>query len=87
MHLVRLLRMASEILRDGIVRVTRPDREELLAIRDGALSYDELLERCEALEASLVPARSRSPLPENPDEAALDALAIRLIQETLFGTP
>ena len=32
----------------GEVRVTRPDRDELLAIRDGALSYDALVDRCRA---------------------------------------
>ena len=36
MHLVRLLRMAEEVLQEGIVRVKRPDAKELLAIRDGA---------------------------------------------------
>jgi hypothetical protein len=43
MRLVRLQRMAIEILDHGEVRVRRPDRDELLAIRGGALSYDELL--------------------------------------------
>lgn len=43
MHLVRLLRMGIEALRgDGII-VKRPDAEELLAIRDGAWTYEEVL--------------------------------------------
>jgi uncharacterized protein len=36
MHLVRLHRMALETLESGSVTVYRPDRDELLAIRDGA---------------------------------------------------
>jgi len=33
MHLIRLLRMAREILETGVVHVKRPDAEELSAIR------------------------------------------------------
>lgn len=42
-HLVRLLRMAEEILSEGEVRVKRPDADELTAIRNGAWSYEEIL--------------------------------------------
>lgn len=43
MHLVRLMKMGVEILRDGDVNVKRPDAAELLAIRNGSWSYDELV--------------------------------------------
>lgn len=43
MHLVRLMKMGVEILRDGVVNVKRPDAAELLAIRNGSWSYDELV--------------------------------------------
>ena len=43
MHLVRLLRMAGEILSTGEVVVRRPDAAELKAIRQGSLSFDALL--------------------------------------------
>jgi hypothetical protein len=33
MHLVRLIRMAKEILIEGVVHVYRDDREELMDIR------------------------------------------------------
>ena len=41
-----------EILRGEGVRVTRPDRDELWAIRDGAWSYETLLAHAEAAAAS-----------------------------------
>ena len=47
MHLVRLLRMGHEALTEGIVRVKRPDAEELLGIRAGKWSYDELVKYAE----------------------------------------
>lgn len=50
MHLVRLLRMAEEVLQEGIVRVKRPDAQELLAIRDGAWTYEELVEYAEGVD-------------------------------------
>ncbi len=53
MHLVRLLRMAEEILRDGVVNVKRPDAQELLAIRNGAWSYEELLAYAEEVDVRI----------------------------------
>lgn len=47
MHLVRLMRMAREILETGEVNVWRSDHEELLGIRAGSLSYDDLIEWAE----------------------------------------
>lgn len=43
MHLVRLMRMAEEILSTGEVLVKRPDAKELLDIRGGDWKLDELL--------------------------------------------
>ncbi|URC22739.1 DNA polymerase [Serratia phage vB_SmaM-Kashira] len=47
MHLVRLMRMAREILETGEVHVWRPDHEELVGIRNGSLDYDTLIEWAE----------------------------------------
>ncbi len=44
MHLVRLMRMAEEILTDGKVLVKRPDAQELLDIRGGKWTLEELLQ-------------------------------------------
>lgn len=42
-HLVRLLRMGKEILIKGDLQVRRSDAKELLEIRNGKFTYDELL--------------------------------------------
>lgn len=47
MHLVRLMRMAEEILTTGEVKVKRPDAKELLDIRGGAWSLEDLLKWAE----------------------------------------
>ena len=83
MHLVRLSRMAVEILEHGEVRVRRDDRDELLAVRDGAWSYDALLEHAEALRGRIAAAKAASALPDAPDERALDDLCVELIEAEL----
>src|SRR5690606_7052786 len=46
-HLVRLLRMAREILTPGNIHVERQDADELLAIRAGAWTYEQIIEFAE----------------------------------------
>jgi predicted nucleotidyltransferase len=79
MHLIRLLRMGLEILRDGEVRVRRPDAAELVAIRDGELSYDALLEQARALEQGMRSALETTSLPREVDEGAIDELLFELL--------
>ncbi len=83
LHLVRLLTMGAEILETGQVNVRRADREALLAIRDGALSYDDLEARAEALHQRVRAAAKTSSLPAEADEDALDALCVSIIEEVL----
>ena len=79
MHLVRLQRMALEILDSGTVNVFRPDHEELLAIRDGAWSFDELEVQTAEMATRIDAAVLVSHLPPHPDEAALDRLCVELV--------
>ncbi|PKN31605.1 MAG: nucleotidyltransferase, partial [Deltaproteobacteria bacterium HGW-Deltaproteobacteria-20] len=71
MHLVRLMRMGLEALRTGDLLVRRPDAQELVAIRNGALSFDELLAEAASLREEMDDAAGRSRLPDevNPDVA------------------
>jgi predicted nucleotidyltransferase len=66
-HLVRLLRMAREILEEGVVRVKRPDAEELLAIRRGAWSYEQIVEFAEKEDEALIDVVKNCSLPKVPD--------------------
>lgn len=81
MHLVRLMRMGLEVLQTGELRVHRPDAEELNAIRDGALSYDELMETAMALQAKMEGAAATSELPADVDYARVDRLVFELVGE------
>lgn len=50
MHIVRLMRMGEEILSNGVVNVYRPDAQELLDIRNGKWTYEELLSWAEDMD-------------------------------------
>jgi uncharacterized protein len=80
MHLVRLLRMCREILETGQVTVKRPDRDELLAIRGGAWTYEQLVEWASAEDAKMDALYETSPLPRAPDVKQLDALCMRIVE-------
>ena len=84
LHLVRLMRMGHEILATGEVHVRRADREELLAIRDGAWSYETLLTRAEVLNTRINQAAQTSMLPYAPEPEAIEALCVDLIERALF---
>jgi predicted nucleotidyltransferase len=86
MHLVRLLRMGTEILTTGKVLVKRPDAEELLAIRNnGLLTYEEIVAYAESMDSALTGLYNSgtSPLPKEPDRKALDELCVRMIQHAV----
>ncbi len=81
MHLVRLMRMGREILEDGELIVFRPDREELLEIRNGAWSYESLIEWAEGQDKELKRISKTSVLPKTPDEKAVQEMLIRFSLE------
>lgn len=85
-HLVRLLRMAREILETGEVHVWRGDRDadELRAIRAGAWPYERLLEVARAEEQHLRALDQRPvAVPERVDRDMLNALIVELTEEAL----
>jgi len=76
--------MCREILTTGKVVVKRPDREELLAIRNGAWSYDRLVEWAEAEDVELEQLyKTSKALPQTPDRKYLDKLCISLVEKSL----
>lgn len=86
MHLVRLLRMGAEALETGVLNVKRPDAEELLAIRNGAWTYEEVVEYAEHMDnyvrEVLYP---NTVLPKKPD-IKLAAQLIIDVQDCVWTT-
>jgi predicted nucleotidyltransferase len=85
MHLLRLMRMCAEILAGDGVKTRRPDAAELVEIRNGSKSYDELLEEAESLEAKCNELFETSTLPEAPDPKKLNDLCVYLHEEFWGG--
>jgi uncharacterized protein len=81
--LVRLQRVGLEALATGQLNVHREDRDELLAIRDGLWTYEELESHADAANRQLTVAARSSTLPNAPDLVALDALCMSIIEREL----
>lgn len=83
MHTLRLLDMAGEIAREGVLRVRRPNREYLLRVRAGEFEYEELVAKAEAQLVEVQEAFAASSLPDEPDRAQVNALLVQMREE--FG--
>ena len=80
-HLIRLLRMAEEILLRGEVIVYRPDREELLSIRQCHWTYEKVLAHINEMEVRIEDANAKSTLREEADYDAISDLYLRIARE------
>lgn len=81
-HLIRLYRMCTEILSGQGVIVKRPDSEELLEIRNGKYSFDELLEEADKLEQKCNELVLTTLLPRQSDKVWLDQLCCSITEST-----
>jgi hypothetical protein len=74
MHLVRLCRMAEEIIRDQKVLVKRPDAEELRGILRGEWKYEDIEAVADGLDVRLNALCKASILRDSPDRKRIAAL-------------
>ena len=80
-HLVRLMRMCKEIVEKGQVIVKRPDKEELIEIRNGKWSYEQVPEFANKIDNELDISLKKSKLPEKPDHNLLDRELLLIVEE------
>jgi predicted nucleotidyltransferase len=74
MHLLRLLLSARDLLRTGALSLDVGEhRERLLAVKRGEVAWDAVERWRQELQREVDAALPRSPLPEAPDVAAVDA--------------
>jgi predicted nucleotidyltransferase len=79
-HLIRLMRMGLEVLETGDLRVRRDDAHELSAIRDGAMSFDQLLAEATRLQQSMEKAAATTRLPTDVDRDRVDDLLAAILE-------
>ncbi|MEU7473308.1 nucleotidyltransferase domain-containing protein [Streptomyces sp. NPDC044984] len=78
MHLLRLLISARDLLRTGVLTIdVGEDRESLLAVKRGEVSWSEVESRMTRLAEEGAEAARRSPLPEEPDRRRVEDFLVR----------
>jgi RNA repair pathway DNA polymerase beta family len=82
-HTIRILRMGIEFLRTGELQVRRPDADELLEIKHGEWSLEQIKNTADFLFAVAEEAHAASPLPEAPDRDAINRLCAAVVAEAL----
>jgi predicted nucleotidyltransferase len=83
-QLVRLLKLGKEILETGKLQVKRThDREELMAIKTGSMTYEQLIEYADKIEEDVKIAYNNSKLPNQPNIKYLDNLCSELVERSL----
>lgn len=83
-HLLRLLLAAAELLRTGRLQLdVGPHRERLLEVARGEAAWDDVERWRLQLLADMDEALRRSPLPEAPDVAAVDAWLVSVRRRDL----
>lgn len=78
-HLYRLMNMCKEIFSEGIVRVKRSDAEELLAIRNGKYTYEEIEKWVLDMKQTMEMAAMSSVLRNEPDRELANKLTMNAI--------
>ena len=81
MHTFRLLHMAEEIAKEGVISVRRSDREYLLRIKNGDFEYDDLVNEAEKIKEELVDFYDQSDLIERPNLDLVNDLLFRIRNE------
>ena len=84
LHLIRCMRMCKEILETGKVAVKRPDREELLRIKNSCRSYASILEEVSLIDSQCEELyRTSKALPKSPDLVKIDKFVVQLTEDFL----
>ncbi len=81
MHTFRLLHMAEEIAKEGLINVRRTDREYLLRIKNGDFEYDDLVNEAEKIKSALEDFYDQSDLMARPDMDNVNKLLIDIRNE------
>ena len=82
-HLIRLLRMGIEFLKDGELSVMRPDASQLLEIKKGEWLLSKVIEESDRLFIVAGQAYINSYLPKLPDYEQINKLSVKIISSFL----
>ncbi|MCL1853065.1 MAG: nucleotidyltransferase domain-containing protein [Peptococcaceae bacterium] len=81
MHLVRLLMTGTDILRGrGIITKRQAEHELLMDIRNGFYGWPEFFDLAERFRADFEEAARNTKLPDEPDDARIEALQMEIFE-------
>lgn len=83
MHLIRLMRMCKEILATGKVNVRREDFHDLLMIRYGNWTYEQVVEQAENLDKECGELYKTSKLPHSANRVAINTKVVGMTERFL----
>lgn len=76
MHVVRLVRMGFEILDEGVMHVKRSDAKNLLEVRDGLWTFDDVIMYATLMRNKVKELKASSSLPTYPNLKRLAELTM-----------
>lgn len=79
-HAIRILRMGIEFLNEGVLYVKRDDAEQLLQIKRGEWSLEQVQKEATNLFKKAEEARDKSKLPEAPDLEKVNKLSVYILK-------
>jgi hypothetical protein len=82
-HLIRLLKEGLDLLRNGELQFPLSYAAELLDIKNGKYTIDQVIEYSEQLEVEYDKARDKSELPDKPRVKKIEKLAVSQLSEWL----
>lgn len=86
LHLARLMTQGEELITTGRLAFPRPDAKWLLEIRNGLMTYDEIVQWAKDAEERLkVIADNQSAIPHGPNRKLIEQFVMRINMEMLNG--
>lgn len=82
-HVVRLYEQCEDLLKTGKMIVKRPNAEELLSIRNGAWTFDQLMEFADNKDKELDELYKISTLRREPERVKINEWLINLLSERI----
>lgn len=83
MHTIRLLQSCEQIFKTNSLNIRVENRDELLDIKAGNCSYDDVMKKAEGLIQSIEYYHSKSTLPEYPNLEKTTKILVE-IRENLY---
>lgn len=80
-HLIRLLRMGIEFLNEGVLYVARKDAKQLLEIKRGEWSLEQVRKEADKLFARAEEAYDKCKLPNSPNWDKINELLVEILQD------